>query len=111
MKPVNELPQLRFTQLVLGLQPSPAIPGNVLIHHIEKYQSKYPELTKQLKRSFYVDQLVAGASDINDVVEFYKKARKIMADGGMNLIKWKSNPPKLMKQIKGLRRSRKVSPI
>ena len=72
------------------------------MHHIDKYQSEFPELTKQLKSSFYVDDLVAGASDVNDAVEFYKRVREVMAAGGMNLRKWKSNSPELMKLIERL---------
>ena len=47
-----ELVHLRLTQLVFGLRPSPAILGEVLVHHLEKYQSKYPELPKELKPPF-----------------------------------------------------------
>ena len=72
------------------------------MHHIDKYQSELPELTKQLKKSFYVDDLVTGAFDISEDTEFFKKSREVMAAGEMNLRKWKSNSPKLMKQIKHL---------
>jgi len=66
------------------------------MHHIDKYQSEFPELTRQLKSSFYADDL---AFDINGAVEFNKKTRKVMTAGGMNLRKWKSNFSELMKQI------------
>ena len=69
------------------------------MHHIDKYQSELPELTKRLKKSFYVDDLVTGASDINEATELFKKSREVMAAGGMNLRKWKSNSPELKKQI------------
>ena len=102
LKSPYELLHLQFTRLVFGLRPSPTILGEVLMHHIDKYQSELPELTKQLKKSFYVDDLVTGASDINEATEFFKKSREVMAAGGMNLRKWKSNYPKLMKQIEHL---------
>ena len=47
----HEIVHLRFTRLVFGLRPSPAILGEVLLHHIDKYQCKCPELTQQLKNS------------------------------------------------------------
>ena len=102
LKSAYELVHLRFTRLVFGLRPSPAILGEVLVHHIDKYQLEFPELTKQLKSSFYVDDLVAGVSDLDDAVEFCKKVREVMAAGSMNLRKWKSNSPELMKQIERL---------
>ena len=94
-----ELIHLRFTRLVFGLRPSPAILGEVLIHHLDKYQSKYPELIRELKTSFYVDDLVTGASDEKGAIELFQSSREIMLAGGMNLRKWKSNSPFVMKKI------------
>ena len=99
LKPAYELVHLQFTRLVTGLRPSPAILGEVLVHHIDQYQSELPEFTRQLKDSFYVHDLVAGASDVNKAVNFYKKAREAMTAGGMNLRKWKFNSAELMKRI------------
>ena len=95
----HELVHLRFTRLVFGLRPSPAILGEVLVHHIDKYQSKFPELTVQLKNSFYVDDLVTGASNEGDAIEFFQASREIMSAGGMNLRKWKSNSSTVLKKI------------
>ena len=54
----HEPVHLQFTQLVLGMQSYSAILREKLLYHIDKYQFKFPELTKQLKNSFYVDDLV-----------------------------------------------------
>ena len=35
-----KLAHLQFTLLVFGLQPSPAILGEIIMHHIDKYQSR-----------------------------------------------------------------------
>ena len=98
----HELVHLRFTRLVFGLRPSPAILGEVLVHHIDKYQSKFPELTVQLKNSFYVDDLVTGASNEGDAIEFFQASREIMSAGGMNLRKWKSNSSTVLKKIESV---------
>ena len=74
-----ELIHLRFTRLVFGLHPSPAILGSVLWHHIKKFESEWPELTKKLKDSFYVDDLIAGASDVKGALDFCIQSKKIMA--------------------------------
>ena len=91
-----ELVHLRFTRLVFGLRPSPAILGEVLVHHLDKYQSNYPE---ELKTTFYVDDLVTGASNEEGAIELFQASREIMSAGGMNLRKWKSNSPTVMKKI------------
>ena len=36
--------ELRFTSLVFGLRPSPAILGSVISHHLDNYQSNHPEI-------------------------------------------------------------------
>ena len=43
-KPPYEFIHLKFACLVFGLHPSPAILGTVLIHHIDKHQSKQPRI-------------------------------------------------------------------
>ena len=48
---------VRFTQLVFGLRPSPAILGAVLSHHIKYYCSDEPSLADQLNRSFSVNDI------------------------------------------------------
>ena len=73
-----------------------------LMHNINKYQSQLPELMRQLKNSFYVDDLVTGATNVDAAIEFFKKSREIMAAGGINLRKWKSNSPELMKKINSM---------
>ena len=67
-----EIVHLRFSRLVFGLRPSPAILGEVLLHHINEYQFKFPELTQQLKNSFYVDDFVAGAADEESAIQFFR---------------------------------------
>ena len=61
------------------------------MHHIDKYQSQFPELTVQLKDSFYVDDLLTGVTDIDTAIQFFQRPREIMAAGGMNLRKWIMN--------------------
>ena len=51
-----------FTRLVFGLRPAPAILGAV--HHLAKYKSEDSYIVELLKQSLYVDDLVAGAADV-----------------------------------------------
>ena len=101
-EPFNEhsdIIQLRFTRLVFGLKPSPAILGAVLAHHIQEFQATYPKTVDTMGQSLYVDDLVAGGSDVVEVFELYQNAKAIMARGGFNLRKWKSNSRRVLKMI------------
>ena len=87
----SKLVHHRFTRLVFGLRPSPAILGSVIIHHLERYTDSDPEIARLLQDSFYVDDLVTGAQNVEQAYNLYLRAKQIMADTGMNLRKWSSN--------------------
>ena len=52
-----------------------------------KYKGTMPELECKIKSSLYVDDLVAGANNLENAMKFYKESRKIMSEVGMNLCK------------------------
>jgi len=80
----SEVQEFRFTRLVFGLRPSPAILGSVISHHLDMYHSEYGNLASEIKNSFYVDDLISGGVTIDQV---YTVARQAMAKAGFNLQK------------------------
>ena len=52
-----------------------------------------------MKESFYVDDLITGASDVETALDFCLQSKQNMAAGGMNLRKWKSNSQELLEKI------------
>ena len=95
----SEILELRFTRLVFGLRPSPAILGAVIAHHIHKYQDKYPELVRSIGESLYVDDLITGADSVEEAFQLYKVAKSLMSEAGFNLRKWNSNSSSLLSMI------------
>ena len=91
--------QLRFTCLVFGLRPSPAILGTVISHRLGKYQSAQQELIQFIRDSFYADDLITGGESIEDAFRIYQVAKQTLADGGFNLRKWDSNSQELRDKI------------
>jgi len=101
-EPFNEdsdIIELRFTRLVFGLKPSPAILGTILAKHVQKFQATYPRIVDVMEQSLYVDDLVAGGFDVVEVFEMYRNSKAIMARGGFNLRKWNSNSQGVLKLI------------
>ena len=89
----SEIVHLRFTRLVFGLRPSPAILSSTIRHHLdsqvpEEFQTEFIEI---LKNSLYVDDLVTGEENETAALELYSKSREVMQRGGFNLRKWKTN--------------------
>lgn len=79
--------------------PSPAILGSVISHHLDKYQSKYPEIIPSIKNSFYVDNLISGGSTVEEAYRTYTITKQAMLEGGFNLRKWNSNSPEFLSKI------------
>ena len=97
--PKPEIVEYRFSRLVFGLRPSPAILGATIDHHLHFYEGRKPEIVDILKDSLYVDDLVSGASNDGKAFDIYKDAKKIMLEGGFNLRKWNSNSSTLVERI------------
>ena len=95
----GEIQHLRFTRLVFGLKPSPAILGNVIGLHCLNFKTEYPDLVQLLDHSLYVDDLISGADTVANAFQLYQSAKKVMSAGGFNLRKWKSNSSLLRKLI------------
>ena len=82
---------LKFTRLVFGLRSSPAILGATIQHHLKLYKQSEPEMFQLLEQSFYVDDLLTGESNDEKALVIYHRAKKLMAEGGFNFRKWKTN--------------------
>ena len=83
--------QYRFCRLVFGLTPSPAILRGVIQHHLLLHQKDYSQVAQFLLDSLYVDDLPGGTTDPTKGFEFYQLAEELMAKGGFNLRKWRTN--------------------
>ena len=59
----------------------------------------YTQLVDKIDQSLYVDDLVSGGANVQEVYELYKAAKHIMYQGGFNLWKWNSNSSELLRLI------------
>ena len=97
--PNSNVIHFRFARLVFGLRSSPAVLGAVISNHLKSYNTLYPTVKEQVGDCLYVDDLITGASTVEQGFELYQMAKRIMKDAGLNLRKWNSNSTSLMKQI------------
>ena len=99
-KPDSSVLHLRFTRLVFGLCPSPAILGAVISHHLSQHRSEHPQLVKQLEKCLYVDDLITGTNDIEQAFKLYQNSKSVMKKVGLNLRKWNSNCASLLERVR-----------
>ena len=89
----------RFNRVVFGVNCSPFLLNAVLRYHLNKYAEEEPDFTTKMSSSFYVDDLVSGAADVESGIKLYEKAKLRMKEGGFNLRKWKTNNLELEAEI------------
>ena len=106
----SDVVHLRFTRLVFGLHPSPAILGAIIEHHLSKHRETQPNLVKKMENSLYVDDLVTGADNVDKAFDFYTECKQLMDRAGMNLRKWNSNSAELLERVKEMTPHSGVTP-
>ena len=89
----------RFNRVVFGVNSSPFLLNGVLRHHLSKFKELDPEFATTLANNFYVDDLVFGASNVDDARNLHLKAIERMKEGGFNLRKWKSSNAELLQEF------------
>lgn len=98
--PDNQHPQLecwRMTRVPFGTTASPFLLGATLQHHLKSFSDTDEELANSLLKSFYVDDLLTGASTIQGALEIVYKTQEMLRQAGMKLTKWASNAPEVQK--------------
>ena len=97
----SDIIHLRFTRLVFGLRPSPAILGLTIRHHLDAQISEEfkAELIERLKNSLYIDYLVTGKENEAKALDLYSRSKSIMKRGGFNLRKWNTNSRVVLEAI------------
>ncbi len=92
----------RFTQVVFGVSSSPFLLNATIDHHLKLFSSTKPELLRLLLPSIYVDDVVAGARDVDAALQMYRDSKGILREGGFNLCKFVTNEPQLQRAINEL---------
>ena len=59
-----------------------------LHHHLTNYSTP---VAVDMKENIYVDNVISGCNEEQDVVDYYQEARSIMNDAHFNLRSWSSN--------------------
>ena len=63
--------------------------------HFENYRDSFKELIKIIENDMYVDDLVTGGNNLEEVKEIKQSSVQLLKKGSFNLHKWNSNVPEL----------------
>lgn len=85
----------RFTRALFRLISSPFLLGGVISEHLNKWEATYPEIVKELRDGFYVDDLLIGRATVEEVQIKKQTAIEIFNKAIFTLHKWHSNAEEL----------------
>ncbi|XP_077553627.1 uncharacterized protein LOC144168541 [Haemaphysalis longicornis] len=100
-----DVEEWRMQRVPFGTTASPYLLNAVLLRHLENQGVGLQETAAVLRDSFYVDDLVTGASTADEALKIAAEAQKIMTDAGMHLRKWSSNSEKVRMALSDQRSS------
>ena len=94
--PVQEY---RMTRVTFGISASPYLAVRTLQQTAIDHGKDLPEAAQHILSSFYVDDLLAGASTEEEAVRLFHDLRQILAKGGFNICKWRSSSASVLHSI------------
>ena len=94
-----EVVAFRFTRVVFGVSSSPFLLNATIRHHLEAHLENQPLIVARLLNSFYVDDVITGASTEDEAFSLYRVAKEILKAGGFNLRKFTTNAAMLQTRI------------
>lgn len=93
---LNNIVVYRFQRVFFGCISSPFLLAGVIRHHLSQSSSPW---APAIAANIYVDNVLLGASTIDEAKEAYKAAKEIFASAKMNLCDFSTNSSKLREQI------------
>ncbi|XP_064482953.1 uncharacterized protein LOC135395790 [Ornithodoros turicata] len=96
----NELCVLRMSRVPFGTTASPFLLAATLHHHFRHITDDLRDTASDLLSSFYVDDLVTGADNVEEATRMHRQALAVIEQAGVRLRKWASNEPQLKSVFK-----------
>ncbi|KAK2577714.1 hypothetical protein KPH14_000812, partial [Odynerus spinipes] len=90
----------KLTTVTYGTAAGPYLALRTLQQLASDEESKFPLGAAALREDFYVDDLLAGAGDLNSALARQREISQLQEAGGFRLRKWISNDPALLQAIR-----------
>ncbi|XP_063897988.1 uncharacterized protein LOC135118861 [Helicoverpa armigera] len=103
--PKEPLQEWELSTVTYGMKCAPYLAMRTLHKLAQDEQDNYPEASKVLRSSFYMDDLVHGKDTIEASKELVAQLIELLKKGGFNLRKWKSNETTILADLRDDQRS------
>ena len=88
-----------MNRVTFGVRPSPYLAVRALQQTAEDFSTPDSICYQHIFDSIYVDDLLAGAEDIDSAVSLYKDLRALLLKAGFDLKKWRSSSEEVLEKI------------
>ncbi|XP_062537651.1 uncharacterized protein LOC134205970 [Armigeres subalbatus] len=89
----------KLTTETYGTSSAPYLATRCLNQCAEEGADRYPVGSRVVKRSFYVDDMLAGSNTIEEGILLCKEVLELLKGSGFNLRKWNSNNSQILRTI------------
>ena len=97
--PASPIKDYRMTRVTFGVSASPFLAIRTLHQTAADHGEDYPKATQHIKDSFYVDDFLGGADNVEEAVQLFHDLRTVLQKGGFDLRKWRSSSPNVLSNI------------
>lgn len=95
----GKLQDWRMTRLTFGVTSSPYLATQVLRQLAQDHRKEYPTAAAIVESSFYVDDCLTGADDLEHAEQIREELNELLKRGCMTLRKWRASSPTLLMSI------------
>ena len=93
------LQDYRMTRVTFGVSCSPYLAIRTLQQTARDHGRDHPQASQHIMTSFYVDDLLAGATTEEEAIKLVPIIRSVLKQGGFNLCKWRSSSPNVLRSV------------
>ena len=88
-----------FLRLTFGNKASPYLAQDDCQEHAKSHSEEYPEAAKTVLESMYMDDVMKSVSNVEKAVGLWRNLTKLLGLAGMEIRKWCSNEPDVLRDI------------
>lgn len=99
--PSDEIKNYNLTTVTFGTAAAPYLAVRTLNQVADDEAHRFPETAPLIKHSFYMDDLMTGAEDVEKAKKICTEIGTILKSGGFEMQKWSSNSEEVLNHIQG----------
>lgn len=96
----NNVDTYELLMVTYGTSSASYLATRCLNYHTDQYATRFPIGSREVKRGFYVDDLLSGADTLHEATRLRNELIELLKLGSFELSKWASNCPVLLEGMK-----------